>query len=342
MTDGNSSNVQSLSEERANELLNLIGPEKAQGILETLFTIRAFEEKAEELYGLGKVHGTMHLSIGQEGTAGGVSNALRSGHDYLLNHHRGHGHCLAWGADVNLMMAEFMGKETGYCRGRGGSMHIADVEHNNLGANGIVAGGIPLSVGVGLSIKLRRTDQVCLVAFGDGAANEGAFHEALNLASIWDLPVVFLCENNHYAMSMSVERAFNIERISQRACAYGIPGVTIDGNDLLAVYDAISTAARRARQGEGPSLVESVTYRWRGHSRSDRQLYRTRDEVKEWQAKDPITRYTNRLVAAGFLQEAEIESLRNEGNQRIEDAVTFAESSPEPDVATIMEGVYAH
>jgi acetoin:2,6-dichlorophenolindophenol oxidoreductase subunit alpha len=342
MTDGNNSNVQALSEERARQILDQIGPQKARQMLETLFTIRAFEEKAEELYGLGKVHGTMHLSIGQEGTAGGVSNALRSGHDYLLNHHRGHGHCLAWGADVNVMMAEFMGKETGYCRGRGGSMHIADVENNNLGANGIVAGGIPLSVGVGLSIKLRRTDQVCLVAFGDGAANEGAFHEALNLASVWDLPVIFLCENNHYAMSMSVERAFNIERISQRACAYGIPGVTVDGNDLLAVYDAISTAARRAREGAGPSLVESVTYRWRGHSRSDRQLYRTRDEVKEWQAKDPIPRFANRLVAAGFVQEAELEGLRKEGHQRIEEAVAFAEGSPEPDLATIMEGVYAH
>jgi pyruvate dehydrogenase E1 component alpha subunit len=342
MTNGNNPNIPILSEERANELLHSIGPEKSRAILETLFTIRAFEEKAEELYGLGKVHGTMHLSIGQEGTAGGTSNALRSGHDYLLNHHRGHGHCLAWGADVNLMMAEFMGKETGYCRGRGGSMHIADVENNNLGANGIVAGGIPMSVGVGLSIKLRRTDQVCLVAFGDGAANEGAFHEALNLASVWDLPVVFLCENNQYAMSMPVERAFNIERISQRASAYGIPGVTIDGNDLLAVYDAISIAAQRARQGEGPSLVESVTYRWRGHSRSDRQLYRTRDEVKAWQAKDPITRYANRLVGAGFLQEPEVESLKKEGYQRVEDAVAFAEASPEPDVANIMEGVYAH
>jgi pyruvate dehydrogenase E1 component alpha subunit len=216
------------------------------------------------------------------------------------------------------------------------------VENNNLGANGIVAGGIPMSVGVGLSIQLRRTDQVCLVAFGDGAANEGAFHEALNLASIWDLPIVFLCENNHYAMSMSVERAFNIERISQRACAYGIPGFTVDGNDLLAVYDAISTAARRARQREGPTLVESVTYRWRGHSRSDRQLYRTRDEVKAWQAKDPITRYAQRLVAAGFLGEPEVESSREAGYRRVEEAVAFAEASPEPDVATIMEGVYAH
>jgi pyruvate dehydrogenase E1 component alpha subunit len=342
MTDGNNANIPALAEERANEILTSFGAEKARSLLETLFTIRAFEEKAEELYGLGKVHGTMHLSIGQEGTAGGVSTALRSGYDYLLNHHRGHGHCIAWGADVNVMMAEFMGKETGYCRGRGGSMHIADVQNNNLGANGIVGGGIPLSVGVGISIKLRGTDQVCLTAFGDGAANEGAFHEALNMASIWNLPVVFLCENNQYAMSMSVHKAFNIEHISQRGCAYGVPGVTVDGNDLLAVYDAISTAARRARQGEGPTLVESLTYRWRGHSRSDRQLYRTREEVKEWQARDPINRFAQRLVAAGFIKEEEIETFRQHGRQRIENAVAFAEASPEPQVAAIMEGVYAN
>jgi len=333
-------NIYTTSRERTAELLNAIGPEKARQVLETMATIRAFEEKAEELYSLGKTHGTMHLSIGQEATAIGASDAVRSGHDFLLNHHRGHGHCIAWGGEVNLMMAEFMGKETGYCRGRGGSMHIADVERNNLGANGIVAGGIPMSVGVGLSIKLRGTDQVCLVIFGDGAANTGPFHEALNMASIWDLPVIFLCENNQYAMSMSVPRAFNIEHISQRACAYGIPGVTVDGNDYLAVYDAISTAAQRAREGNGPTLVEAITYRWRGHSRSDRQLYRTRDEVKEWQARDPIVRFADQLRQVGFLSDDQLESLRQNANKCIDDALAFAEASPEPDVASIMEGVY--
>jgi pyruvate dehydrogenase E1 component alpha subunit len=239
------------------------------------------------------------------------------------------------------MMAEFMGKETGYCRGRGGSMHIADVSRNNLGANGIVAGGLPMSVGVGLSIKLRATDQVCLVIFGDGAANTGPFHEALNMASIWDLPVVFLCENNQYAMSMPMVSAFNVEHISQRACAYGIPGITVDGNDFLAVYEAVSTAAQRAREGKGPTLIESLTYRWRGHSKSDRQLYRTRDEVKEWQARDPIPRFAGKLKEAGFMNEGEFEALKTKAGQTITDAVAFAEVSPEPLVADILEGVYA-
>ncbi|GAB4471344.1 MAG: thiamine pyrophosphate-dependent dehydrogenase E1 component subunit alpha [Anaerolineae bacterium] len=333
--------VVSLTPERAAEILKTIGAEMALEMLETMWTIRAFEEKAEELYALGKIHGTMHLSIGQEGTAGGASFALRRGEDYLLNHHRGHGHCLAWGSDVHLTMAEFMGKEVGYCRGRGGSMHIADVQRNNLGANGIVGGGVPIAAGVGLSIKLRKTDQVCLVLFGDGAANEGSFHESLNLSSIWDLPVIYLCENNQYGMSMSVKRAMNIERISQRAAAYGIPGVTVDGNDPLAVYDAVSTAAARARAGEGPTLIEALTYRWRGHSKSDRQLYRTRDEVKEWQERDPIPRFAKRLLDAGLLTGAEAEAMRQRAYQKIEEAVAFSENSPEPDVATIMEGVYA-
>lgn len=306
-------------------------------MLKRMALIRAFEEKAEELYALGRVHGTMHLSIGQEGTAVGASKAMHRG-DYLLNHHRGHGHCLAWfDSDEKAMMAEFMGKETGYCRGRGGSMHIANVAANNLGANGIVAGGIPLAVGVGLSIKMCKTDQVCLVIFGDGAANEGAFHESLNMASIWKLPVVYLCENNQYAMSMPFTNAFNIEHISQRAAAYGIPGVTVDGNDVIAVYKAVKTAVARARAGEGPSLVESVTYRWRGHSKSDKQAYRTRTEVKEWQARDPIHRFAGALE----LSDAEWQAIQEETTTRIEQAVQFAENSPEPDVNTILEGVYA-
>ena len=319
------------------EVLADIGTERGNEMLRTMLLIRAFEEKAEELFSLGRVHGTMHLSIGQEGSAVGASRALQRG-DYLLNHHRGHGHMLAWfDSNVDLMMAEFMGKETGYCRGRGGSMHIANIEANNLGANGIVGGGIPMAVGVGLSIKMRKTDQVCLVAFGDGAANEGAFHESLNMSSIWNLPVVYLCENNQYAMSMPMSQAFNIERISERAAAYGIPGVTVDGNDALAVYQAVQQAAARAREGQGPTLVESLTYRWRGHSKSDKQAYRTRDEVKEWQARDPIPRF----AAVLGLTEVELAELREQATRRIDEAVAFAEASPEPSVSSILEGVYA-
>ncbi|MBL8045213.1 MAG: thiamine pyrophosphate-dependent dehydrogenase E1 component subunit alpha [Anaerolineales bacterium] len=299
--------------------------------------IRAFEEKAEELFSLGRVHGTMHLSIGQEASAVGAASALQVG-DYLLNTHRGHGHCLAWfESDVNAMMAEFMGKETGYCRGRGGSMHIANVEANNLGANGIVAGGLPISVGVGLSIKQRRTPQVCLAVFGDGGANTGAFHESLNMASIWKLPIVYLCENNQYAMSMPMQKAFNIERISQRGAAYGMPGVSVDGNNLLDVYAAVKQAAERARAGEGPTLIESLTYRWRGHSKSDKQAYRTRDEVKEWQQRDPI----NRFAAVLGLSEAELNAVRETIQKQIDAAVAFSEASPEPAVENIGEGVYA-
>ncbi|MBL8057138.1 MAG: thiamine pyrophosphate-dependent dehydrogenase E1 component subunit alpha [Anaerolineales bacterium] len=313
------------------------GPAAAREKLARMLLIRAFEEKAEDLFALGRVHGTMHLSIGQEATAVGAASALRRG-DYLLNHHRGHGHCLAWfDSDVDAMMAEFMGKETGYCRGRGGSMHIANVDANNLGANGIVAGGVPLAVGVGLSIKMRRTDQVVMVNFGDGASNEGAFHESINMASIWKLPVIYLCENNQYAMSMPITKSVNVSQISDRAAAYGIPGVTVDGNDPVSVYEAVSAAVVRARAGQGPSLVEAVTYRWRGHSKSDKQAYRTREEVKEWQARDPIRRY----AAAVGVSDADLDTLRQAAVQRIEQAVAFAEASPEPSVEQIQEGVYA-
>jgi TPP-dependent pyruvate/acetoin dehydrogenase alpha subunit len=323
------------------EILEHLGKETVHEMLQVMLTTRAFEEKAEELYMLGKTHGTMHLSIGQEASAIGASYAMRRGYDYLLNHHRGHGHILAWGSDLNPMMAEFLGKETGYCRGRGGSMHIADIERNNLGANGIVGGGIPIASGVGLSCKLRGTDQVCLVLFGDGASNEGAFHESLNLASVWDLPVIFYCENNQYAMSMAVDRAFNIERISDRACAYNIPGETVDGNDFFEVYDAVSRAATRARAGEGPTLIEAVTYRWKGHSRSDREAYRTREEVKEWRQRDPIPRFVAVVQAAEMLSAEEYEKMNANAAKAIDDALAFAEASPEPEFINIMDGLYA-
>jgi acetoin:2,6-dichlorophenolindophenol oxidoreductase subunit alpha len=327
--------------QRYHDVIEELGPEFLKQMLQNMHDIRAFEERAEQLYSLGKVHGTMHLSIGQEGTAVGASSAMDDG-DYLLNHHRGHGHCLAWGSSIDRMMAEFMGKESGYCRGRGGSMHIADMDSNNLGANGIVAGGVPIAVGVGLSIKMRKTNQVCLVIFGDGAANEGAFHESLNMASIWNLPVVYLCENNQYAMSMPYEKAFNIENISTRAASYNIPGETVDGMDPLAVYLAVKQAADRARRGEGPSLIESKTYRYKGHSKSDKQAYRTRDEVNDWMDnRDAIKRFSSLLVLAGVLNEAEAAAMRDTAISNIDKAVEFSEASAAPEITSLMEGVYA-
>jgi len=314
----------------------MIKKSKAEDLLYKMVLTRAFEENAEEMYALGKVHGTMHLSIGQEGVAAGAGPALKDG-DYLLNTHRGHGHFIMWGGDLNRMMAEFRGKETGYCRGRGGSMHIADVESNNLGAQGIVAGNLPISVGVGLSIKLRKTDQVVLTLFGDGAANEGAFHESLNMASIWNLPVIYLCENNQYAMSMAFSRSVRVEQISERARAYGIKGLTIDGNDVIAVHKAVREAAVRARKGAGPTLIEAITYRYRGHSKSDRQLYRTREEVKKWMKKDPIKRFANLLD----VDDKTMKEIEKKAKEKIQEAVAFAEESPEPEISSIMEGVYA-
>lgn len=316
--------------------LEEFGQEKSIDYLRKMLEIRAFELKAEELFSLGKVHGTMHLSIGQEASAVGANAALRKG-DYLLNSHRGHGHCLAWGSESNGMMAEFMGKETGYCRGRGGSMHIANVETNNLGANGIVGGSLPIVVGVGMSIKQRKTDQVVMVVFGDGAVNTGAASESFNMATIWKLPIIYLCENNQYAMSMPVQHAFAIDNLSKRAGGYGMAGVTVNGNDMMQVYAAVKEAAERARKGGGPTFVESQTYRWRGHSKSDKQAYRTRDEVKEWMGKDPIPSFAKQIG----VNESRLEELRAEAQKIVDDSVAFAEASPEPGVENIMDGVYA-
>ena len=324
------------AKKKENMVGGIIPKMKAEDLLFKMVLTRTFEENALEMFSMGKVHGTMHVSIGQEGIAAGAGPALKDG-DYLLNTHRGHGHFLLWGGDLKLMMAEFLGKENGYCRGRGGSMHIADIESNNLGAQGIVAGNLPISVGVGLSIKMRKTKQVVLTFFGDGAANEGAFHESLNMAAIWNLPVVYLCENNQYAMSMAFEKAFRVEQISDRASAYGIKGLTVDGNDVIAVYKAVQQAAKRARAGNGPTLIEAVTYRYQGHSKSDRQLYRTRDEVKKWMQKDPIKRFAKAIGKS----DKDLKEIEKKAEAEIAAAVEFAENSPEPDLSTIMEGIYA-
>lgn len=322
------------------ELTSEVSSQELRTYLSTMYRIRAFEEKVDELFMRGEVHGTTHLSIGEEATATGALAALRSD-DYISSTHRGHGHCIAKGADLNLMMAELLGKETGYCRGRGGSMHIADVKTGNLGANGVVGGGIPIATGVGLSIKLQKSDRVCLCFFGDGASNEGTFHEAINMAAIWDLPVIFLCENNQYGMSMSTKRSMKNETIAQRAQAFGIPGERVDGNDILAVRQVVTQGVQHARSGQGPVLIEAYTYRYKGHSKSDQNRYRTRDEIREWQQRDPIQRFIAELTAQGVLDQQEAKQIEKEAYQAIEDAYQFALNSPAPDPEALLEGVYA-
>ena len=306
----------------------------------TMISIRLFEEMADKLYALGKVHGTMHLSAGQEGVAVGAGFVMRED-DYLLNHHRGHGHFIASGADINKMMAEFLGKETGYCRGRGGSMHIADVEANNLGANGIVGGGIQLAAGVGLAIKLMGTDQVVLAIFGDGAANQGILHESMNMASIWALPVIYLCENNGYGMSADIAQVSSKTPFKDRALAHNIPGYYIDGNDVLAVYETMKNAVEHCRARKGPVFIEAQTYRYFGHSKSDRNLYRTKEEIDAWKRHDPIDRFQNLLLEAKIIDDKDIEKIQEDVKQLIDNAVKFAEESPEPDDTEVMGWVYA-
>src|SRR3989454_1944528 len=268
-------------------------------LYQTMVTIRRFDEKTVELFQAGYVKGTAHSYVGQEAVAAGACAALR-GDDYIVGNHRGHGHCLAKGARIDRMMAELMGRETGYCRGLGGSMHIADVDANILGCNGIVAAGLPLGTGAALASKIRGTDRVVIAFFGDGGANQGTVHESMNLAAVWKLPVVYLCENNQYALSTASTRTTAGESIAGRAAAYGIPGVRVDGNDVLAVYEAAQTAVARARAGQGPTLIEAVTYRWGGHSmRANLPDYRTKEEEREWMEKDPIARLREEMERRG-------------------------------------------
>jgi pyruvate dehydrogenase E1 component alpha subunit len=302
--------------------------------------VRRFEEKAEECYTRGLIHGTMHLSIGQEASAVGCCMALQPS-DLITSTHRGHGHSIGKGADPKLMFAEFFGKETGYCRGRGGSMHIADLEGGNLGANGIVGGGLPIAVGAALSIKLRKRSDVCIAFFGDGASNEGAFHESLNLAAVWKLPVIFVCENNKYGMSMSSERSTSSPNVADRAVGYAMPGKTIDGNDLPLVYTTMKEAVDRARRGNGPALIECKTYRIRGHSKSDRNLYRTKDEIEEWRGRDPIRSLRTEVVQLGRITNDRFAAIDARVEQEMAAAIEFAIQSPEPDPSRLTDDVYA-
>ena len=301
---------------------------------------RFFEEKLGELEEKGQVHGTVHLAMGQEAAGVMACLALEEG-DLVSLSHRGHAQAIGFGLDVNLMMAECLGKETGYCKGKGGSMHIADVENGNLGANGVVGGGFGLSCGAALTQKYQKTGKVVLCFAGDGATDTGSFHESLNLASIWKLPVVFFIENNQYGMSNPVENHMNVENISDRSEAYNIPGLTIDGNDFLDVYNTVTKALRYARAGKGPVLIEAKTYRFSGHSKSDKQLYREEQEVKEWRKKDPLLKMKEYLRENRIFTEKQIQKMENEAMISIEQAVEFAKKSPSPQLDTILADVYA-
>lgn len=330
--------------ERVNQVMPAIyeklGRDNLHKALRQMHLIRQFEEGAEQAYMRGLVHGTMHLSIGQEASAVGVGIMLESG-DYITSTHRGHGHCIAKGADPKFMFAEFFGKDNGYCRGRGGSMHIADVASGNLGANGIVGGGLPIAVGAALALKQTGKPNVVVCFFGDGANNEGAFHESLNMAAIWKLPVVFVCENNKYGMSMSTERSTAVKSISQRAKAYDFPGVTVNGNNFAEVAHAAGEAIARARQGGGPTLLECMTYRYRGHSKSDRNRYRTKEEIDSWVARDPLRILQDDLLAHGLIEQAEIVAIMKSVQDEIDAAIQFAKDSPAPRVDDLLDFVYA-
>lgn len=318
----------------------MLSKEKRLEMYEQMLKIRRLEEKVDEFFKANLMWGTCHLYIGEEATAVGAIATLNKD-DYITSTHRGHGHCIAKGAKLDKMMAELLGKETGYCRGRGGSMHIADIEGGNLGANGVVGGGIPIAVGSALTSQMKKNGRVTLCFFGDGASNTGVFHESINLASVWKLPVVFIVENNMYGMSTSVKRSCSVKNIADRAKGYGIPGYVVDGNDVEAVYETVKKAVEDARAGKGPSIVESKTYRWKGHSKSDANVYRTREEIKEWMEKCPIKRYKKKLIEEGIAEEKELTQVEEKVEKLIAEAEEFAKNSPEPKVEDVMEGIYA-
>jgi 2-oxoisovalerate dehydrogenase E1 component len=335
---------------QASETVRELSPQELRDILRRMWEIRLFEDKVYELLGENVIKGASHLYAGEEAVAVGAIAALRPD-DLITSTHRGHGHCHARGDSLaetpedrqehlNKMMAELCGRATGYCRGRGGSMHIADVEKGNLGATGIVGGNIPVATGAALSMQLQGTDRCVLCFFGDGAANTGNFHEALNAASAWKLPVVYVVENNLYGMSVPFETVSALPDIAARAASYAMPGVVVDGMDPLAVYEAVAAALERARRGEGPALIECKTYRWYGHSRSDPRAYRTREEEQAWRARDPLRTFAERLLAMGVATPEELADIEARAAAAIEAATAFALASPLPDPAEVEEDVY--
>lgn len=316
-----------------------LSKEQLLSMYEDMQTIRKFERQAAKSFAEGIVQGFVHLYIGEEAIATGACANLTD-KDYITSTHRGHGHLIAKGAKLNEMMAELCGRVTGYCKGKGGSMHIADTELGILGANGIVGGGFNLSCGAALSAKMQQTDNVCVCFFGDGATETGAFHEALNIASVWKLPVVFVNENNLYAISCRITNGMAIENVADRAAAYNMRSATIDGNDVVAVYEAVNEAVKRARSGEGPTFIECKTYRWRGHFEGEPDNYRPKDEVKEWKKKDPIKKFENYLQENKIATEDDFVEIKKRAEEKVKIALKFAESSPFPAKSSALEDVY--
>ena len=319
-----------------------IGKEEKLSLLKRMVLIRVFEEKAEALFQQKLIPGFVHLSIGQEASTVGSCSALRPD-DYIISTHRGHAHILAKGGEPRFMFAELFGKATGYCKGKGGSMHIADFSRGILGANGVVGGGFPIMVGAGLSIKLRKTDQVGLVFFGDGASNRGTFHEACNMAAVFKLPIVFVCENNGYASTSPADKMVAGGSVAGRSKAYGIPGYITDGSNVLEVLEVMHEAVERARSGNGPSIVENETYRYKGHFEGDRQKYRSMDEIHMYRKKrDPIDKFERLLIEEEILTKASAAEIRAEITACIEEAVKFGLDSPLPEPEEAVQDLFTN
>lgn len=317
-----------------------IGKETLISMYERMLRIRNFENRVKDLFAAGELPGFVHLYLGEEAVAVGVCAELNKD-DYIVSTHRGHGHIIAKGGEIKYMMAELYGKVSGYCHGKGGSMHIAAPELGVLGATGIVGSGIPIATGAALSAKLRHTRQVAVSFFGDGASNEGTFHKSLNLAAAFELPIVFVCENNLYAVGTRLDKVCKVSDLSVRAAGYGIPGISIDGNDVLAVYQTAKQAIERARGGDGPTLIECKTYRWRTHFEGEPDTYRPPEEVQAWKEKEPIAPYRSWLIREKVISAEQAERIESAIVEEIDDAVGFARTSPFPATETALEGVLA-
>lgn len=316
-----------------------VGTEQLLEMFRKMVLIRQFETRVKKSFADGDIPGFIHLSVGQEAIGVGCITNLRDD-DYIVNHHRGHGHLIAKGGDINLMMAELYGKKTGYCKGKGGSMHLADMEHNMLGAHGIVGCTVTIATGAGLSAKLRKSGQVTLCFLGDGASNTGRFHEGINLAAIWDLPIVYIIENNFYAEATHISYSTRVKKLSDRAIAYGIPGETIDSNDVVEIYEKVGKAIDRARMGKGPSLIECQTYRHFGHEEGDMQTYKKKSDIEAWMKKDPIEIFKKRLIEESILTQTDADRINQKMKTEVEEAVKFAKESPYPAVEETLEDVY--